>query len=382
MPGVLTIRRPDLVKAPKLKFPLRLPSMVIRPAPALRAPVAPRLERPLPASQSEAMLGVLPNEPAPPKPKLSIDARSVSAAPRRRDLEKPTNIPEPNLQASSATTDPQAKSVVVINAVVVPPKPDLVIPDSELNSRFVLGPSSQATGSIEPQTAGNIAATRASNRGADFSDPNAASGVELHSRTGDRSGSNSKVAGGENNSLPGISISGGVTGRSGRSLTTSSTPRGSYALTIISGGSSGGASRDLGTFARTDTVYTIYIPMNDAGGGPEWPMQYALVTPLPNASPSDFLTPPIVIKKVSATLPATYLTANPGLAFLTGVIEANGKLESLHAVRTTDAKAQAAIRSLAQWEFQPAQVMGTPVPCKILIGVNVTPTDEGETPQR
>ena len=375
VPGIQTIRRPDLVKPPNMTYPLRLPSMVVHPVPALRAPAAPSLEHTSPAGQPDA-LALAPNQPAPPKPRLSFDARGSSAAPRKRDVAKAANISEPDLQASNTTRDPAAKSVVVINAVVVPPKPDLVIPDSELKSRFVLGPSTEATAGTEPRTNGSVKVARVSNRGADLSESNAESGPRDRS-----SSSNNKVTGGEKYGVPGISISGGVSSRSGRAIATSSIPRGSYALTIISSGNSGGASRDLGVFARTDTVYTIYIPMNDVGGGPAWSMQYALASSAQSASPNELPTPPVVLKKVPATLPASYKTANSGPVFVAGVIDQDGRLQDLRAVRAMDAKAQAAISSLAQWEFQPAQLSGKPVPSKILIGVNVMPAEEGGAPR-
>src|SRR5262249_10229293 len=145
----------------------------------------------------------------------------------------------------------------------------------------------------------------------------------------------SAAAAAANKSLSGISISGGVSGRGGRTVTTSPIPRGSYALTIISGGNSGGASRDLGVFARTDTGYTVYVPMSDAGGGPPWSMQYALANPGPaqNGSYGGLLTPPVVVKKVQAAGPKPELAAYSEPVFVTGVIDENGKLQALRAIR-------------------------------------------------
>jgi hypothetical protein len=395
--GVQTIRRPDLVRPPTMTYPLRLPSMVIRPALALEAPVPPRLERPLLTNHSETLTFAA-NEPAPPKPRFAIDAKSLSLAPSKREVPKTADVSGPSLPVISAAADPEAmplKSIIVINAVMIPPS-ELVIPEAEMNSQFVVGPSRDATAEIEQRT---TAGARDSDPGEDSSrssvEDGAASGAEhpdslagraksgslnAELRTGSRSrlgsAANSTVATGENKGLASISISGGVPGRSGRALATNSTPRAFYALTIISGGNSGGASRDLGVFARADTVYTIYIPMTEVGGGPDWPMQYALMSPAQNSLPNALLTPPVVLKKKPATLAATYLKANSGPAFVTGMIDENGKLKDLRAVRTMDAKAQAAIRSLEQWEFQPAQLGGKPVPSKILIGVSVMPAQE------
>jgi len=178
--------------------------------------------------------------------------------------------------------------------------------------------------------------------------------------------------------LPGISISGDMLGSSGPAAATSPIPHGSYALTIISGGSSGGASRDLGVFSRTDTVYTVYIPMTDAGGGPDWSMQYALISPAPagNGLSNGLLTPPVVLKKVQATVPKTGLTANSGLVFVTGIIDENGKLAASRAIRALDGRARSALNALAQWQFLAAQLNGKQVACKVLIGVSVLPTEE------
>jgi len=177
--------------------------------------------------------------------------------------------------------------------------------------------------------------------------------------------------------VSGISISGGVPGRNGRPAPTHLNPRGSYALTIVSGGSSGGASRDLGVFQRSEIVYTVYIPMTGVGNGRDCPMQYALLgSGAGNNRSNDLLTPPAVVKKVPATLPKDKIGVDTGPVFLQGIIDDNGHLQLLHAVRAMDARAQAALDSLAQWLFLPAQLNGMPVSIKVLIGVSVTPADE------
>ena len=74
----------------------------------------------------------------------------------------------------------------------------------------------------------------------------------------------------------------------------------SYGITIISGGSSGGAGRDMGVFDRSETVFSVAIPMGDAGGGPDWPMQYAMLNH--GQSGAGLLVPPFAQKKVAATM--------------------------------------------------------------------------------
>ena len=143
----------------------------------------------------------------------------------------------------------------------------------------------------------------------------------------------------------------------------------SYGITIISGGSSGGAGRDMGIFDRSETVFSVAIPMGDAGGGPDWPMQYSMLN---HGGPgAGLLVPPFAQKKVAATVPKTQLAGEQGLVFVSGVIDETGKLQSLHTVRTQDARSQPAIQALQQWQFLPAQLDGRPVASKVLIGVTV-----------
>jgi hypothetical protein len=143
----------------------------------------------------------------------------------------------------------------------------------------------------------------------------------------------------------------------------------SYGITIISGGSSGGAGRDMGVFDRSETVFSVAIPMGDAGGGPDWPMQYAMLN---HAGPgAGLLVPPFAQKKVAATMPRTQLAAGQGPVFVSGVIDETGTLQSLRSIRA-DARSQPAIQALQQWQFLPAQLDGRPVASKVLIGVTVT----------
>ena len=397
--GVQTIRRPDLITPPKLPYPLRLPSMVMLPVPAIPAPMAPRQLLPVrpnpreprtvrtsepmmqlqPSTVEMSKLPVAPAEPVvPPKPVTASQASS------------------PRLAAAVRPEIPTPRAAVVINAVSVPPELLRVIPEAELASRFVVAPSRDSAAVQTASEAAGVNLTGASASKAEENLPRASVGngtacrVEVGdghagvtstesssivvSRPVSGAGTGTMATPG-NRGLPGISISGGVPGRVG---TTSPIPHGSYALTIISGGSSGGASRDLGVFSRNDAVYTVYIPMTDAGGGPDWPMQYALMSPArgQDGLPNGLLTPPVVTKKSQATAPKTELTANSGLVFVTGIIEENGKLQALRTIRALDVRAQSALNALTQWEFLAAQLDGKPVASKVLIGVSVMPAEE------
>jgi hypothetical protein len=147
----------------------------------------------------------------------------------------------------------------------------------------------------------------------------------------------------------------------------------SYGITIISGGSSGGAGRDMGVFDRSETVFSVAIPMGDAGGGADWPMQYAMLNHA--QSGAGLLVPPFAEKKVAATMARVQLVGEQGPVFVSGVIDETGKLQSLRTIRQ-DARSQPAIRALQQWQFLPAQLDGRPVASKVLIGVTVRAEDE------
>jgi hypothetical protein len=422
--GVQTIRRPDLVSPPKLVYPLRLPSLVTLPTPAIPAPVTRNLEHPVvPNPRQPSTLRVI--EPRIPSPALPIDtlklslllsARPPAPPPAQAPVQPPAQVPArapappvaPKRVVSSESTVPvpaitrpalrAPKAVAVINAVVVPPELAPVIPDAELATRFVVAPSPDATAAVGtasgagPGKAAGVAASNAAENSphssvengtgnkvdsadahgepANVGPPSSAGAPSASGAAGPTSPAPAKA-------LPGISIAGGVSGRGGRGAQTNPNPRGSYGLTIISGGSSGGASRDLGVFSRSEIVYTVYIPMTDVGGGPDCPMQYALLSSgAANNGSLGLLTPPVVQKKVPATAPRGEIGADAGPVFLTGIIDDNGDLQLLRVVRLMDARAQAALNALSQWVFLPAQLDGRAVASKVLIGVTVTPADE------
>jgi len=90
------------------------------------------------------------------------------------------------------------------------------------------------------------------------------------------------------------------------------------------------------------------------------------------------LIPPVVLKKCQAMAHKTEFTVNLGPVFVTGIIDENGKLQALRAMRAMDGRTQSAVNALAQWEFLAAQLDGKPVASKVLIGVSVMPAEEVE----
>jgi hypothetical protein len=105
---------------------------------------------------------------------------------------------------------------------------------------------------------------------------------------------------------------------------------------IISGGSSGGASRDVGVFGRNETVYSVSIPMGDAGGGPDWTMQYALLTPEQNGN--GLPVPPLARKKSVATMSSSALSMQTEPVLITAIIDEQGRLQAMKSVRAQDGR--------------------------------------------
>src|SRR5438067_5740299 len=134
---VQTIRRPDLVAPPNLKFPILLPSMVMLPPPALP------IFRPVPKRQRAGVIA----QPAPPpalvKPALPIPAamqnESVTAQASAIPQAAPAPAkPQPSLSPLSKPGSTDKQAVIVLNAVSVPPQMPLAVPNGELSGSFAV----------------------------------------------------------------------------------------------------------------------------------------------------------------------------------------------------------------------------------------------------
>ena len=412
---VQTIRRPDLVAPAEMKFPLRLPSMIILPPPSAPTLAAQRQpQKPIATPTQEVPIA----QATVRDPVLIRTQKTVAVAPSEVAPPPTSTVPQSNPPNLTTLVEPHLnppKTVVVVNAVSVPPDPAAVIPDAQLTGNFIVGPSSHsaapeklsASGDGQPAEggpskgsklplqpsltsgtgvssgSGHIPGAGAGNRtgkgtatepgsgsgngsAAGIRGPGAGSGLGT---TPSASGNGASGRGTGNGGVPGISISGGVPSRNGGIGTNNLPLRRSYGITVIAGGSSGGASRDVGVFDRNETVYSVAIPMTDTGGGPDWPMQYALLHS--EQAGTGLLAPPFVQKKVAASMEKILLTGDSAPVFIAGIIDEHGKLQSLRPIRAQDARSQAAIHSLQQWEFLPAQLDGKPVASKVLIGVTV-----------
>jgi hypothetical protein len=384
---IQTILRPDLAAPPKLKFPLRLESVVILP-PTTAPMLAPRppepLAEPAPVFAPEEAPAI---KPTVQMPVLTLKAKKGSVV---RASGAPSPTVSPNLKPLPGTTTNAMKALVIVNAVQVAPDPSVAVPDGQLAGRFVVGPAAAGLGlgsssaSFETGSVTGTAAGRSPSAGdghsstlgrehtaADQGGP----GVSISPNSGGgegaaatKSGTSGAGSGSVTGGAPGISISGGGSGR-GAGTANSFPVRPSYPLMIISGGGGGGASRDLGVFSRNETVYSVSIPMADSGGGPDWTMQYALL----NAAQAGtgLLVPPIAQRKIAANVKAASTSVAMGPVFISAIIDESGKLQALKPVRAQDTRSQVAMRALEQWEFLPAQLDGKPVASKVLVGVAV-----------
>ena len=395
---VQTIRRPDLVSPPELKFPLRLQSVVILPAPAAPRFAPRRTEVQIPIPEATVAMPKLVSVPQP--------VAEEPAAPAVKPAVQPSTVSSPVVELQ---TTPR-KAVIVVNAVNVAPAPSVQIPDAQLSGSFVVGPSLGTVAPEKPLMGGNGRSSEAipAKSSASVSQPYKGSGAEgairngsgtssspsagagsgkiegtgavVTSANGTGAGSGTASRGNGNSGLTGrntgsngaggISISGGSSGRNGGLGSRTVPMNRSYGITIIAGGNSGGAGRDMGVFERSETVFSVAIPMSDAGGGPDWPMQYSLKNQ--SQSGAGMLVPPFAQKKVAATVARSQFGGEQGPVFVTGTIDESGKLQSLRSIRSQDPRTQPAIRALQQWEFLPAQMDGRPVASKVLIGVTVT----------
>ena len=384
--SVQTIRRPDLVSPPRFKFPQLLKSLVILPPVSSAIPeVKPVNPNVVPANPLRV------KNPAMKEPQLKIAISASLPA-----LETSTH-PLPEIKSTPRVSGPPA--VIVLNAVTVPENAPSMVPEAELSGSFAvhsvsLAPSNLGASPSAVSTASSTEATAANGQGnggkggavdpssetstsngadnpnsfgmlsagnnASRSNPND-TGKAASTAQGEETGARGQGAQGG----PGITISGGIS-RGGGRVTNRATPSVAYGITVISSGPSGGASRDLGVFVRSETVYMVYIPMADAGGGPDWSMQYAIPGQLPSGS--GMLTPPVPVKKVRAMVTGDSPRNSQTRIFFSAIITDKGEL-IIKPLPQMDERAQQALKALRLWEFLPAHLNGSAVGTKVLIGV-------------
>jgi TonB family protein len=421
---VQTIQQPGRSIQPKLPSPLPLPSLVSMAAanPELAQPVAqalpdvPRQNRPVPILASEAL-------------SLHVEAPKLPLPPpSSNDLAKAlanVTLPMPKLEHRVPKSS-AARDVLIVNAFSAPDQKSPVIPSGELYGSFTVSPvgataAGPAGGGTEANGvpgigdgSGETASARADevttpsagvagkSTGGSGESKSARAGVGSGTGTGRLSAGNGKgtgsgLGGGVHTSgngsaagsgsgsspFPAIMIQGGSGGGS-RSL--AGTPgamaaqaQTKYEITIVASGASGGGFKDFGVF-RDEASYTVYLDMADAGiNGSTWTLQYALyVHPARNSSaPAEhghgLVVPPYATLK---SLPRFSHEAagrgRGGTIVVFGVINPQGRFEDLQIMQSPDANLnQFLLDALSKWTFRAAEVDGTQVPVKILLGVPV-----------
>jgi TonB family protein len=432
---IQTIRQPDLPVKMKLRAPLPIPPMVsIAPVKPVLAP-APPLETPHEAPPVEAVLtpplSLSQQLPKVDAPKLPLPAASAEDSPLRKVADAPVLAPMPKLApppAPPAMAATGAHNILVVDALPSPnPKPS-AIPPGELNGAFTVSPtgstslglagggtaskgapgvgSATGVGTGPYAGTGNSAGGSGEGKGA-LAGTGAGTGVGTGVGNGNGNGAGGKGAGNGSGTgtghgsgsgradtgtgtspFPSIMIQGG-SGGSGRSTRAASPaagkPQVSYGITIVASGASGGGFKDYGIF--TDGAsYTVYLDMSDVGlQGSSWAMQYALDS---HAAPDSsdppppahgILEPPYALtKSLPHVSPAAARRSRGGTIVVSGVLNPNGQWEGLRIMQSPDSGLNAVVlEALRRWTFKPAELNGSPVYVKCLLGVlvNSLPVD-------
>ena len=423
---IQTIRQPDLVTPPKLPRPLPFPPMVTM-APAIALPTAAMPQLPTitdhrTSPRSPDVLTIHPPAPqlAVETPKLVLppleSAPTVAAESPVPKPVTPVAVPQPGTSTSAGGND--ARTILVIDAVEVPSRAVLSVPPGELYGAFTVTPANipssggktipGAMGAGAGSGAGSSTANGTGSGGADAAAAgtgHGAAGTGTYAGVGHGTGSAGKGAGKGNEGGKGNGSGYGSSNGSGRGNGTgdgsspfadiviqggsasgsrnitlapapSSAPKqNSYGITIVANGASGGGFKDFGVF-QNEAAYTVYIDMSDAGTRANWTLQYALDTHPAGAAAihsRSLLVPPYATSKFLPHFSAEAADRNHGSVIVVfGVINSKGCFEGLRVMQSPDPGFnKLLLDSLARWIFRPAEMDGTAVAVKVLLGIPV-----------
>ena len=207
---------------------------------------------------------------------------------------------------------------------------------------------------------------------------------------GSSGGGKGAGAGKDGGAFAGMTIQGGslqgVNGGSPVSPTSLSVaPTSSYGMTIVSTASSGGGLPDFGVFSH-EQVYTVYLDMRrtpDRLSGRHGPCnvlycsRQMLKILRRRARALNGLVPPFPTNKEQPDLPPDLVRQDLGkLVVVYGIVAANGKFQELSVKQSPDPKFNGPVlQQLANWVFRPAELNGTPVAVKVLIGFSLSLPD-------
>ncbi len=427
---IQTIRQPSLVAPPKLPAPLPLPALVSIESPKPEpAPPAPQ-----PTSGAEKPIHVAASEPLIPRveaPKLALPPATSDLV--HAVIADAVPTPMPKLEPTK--TEKKERNILVIDAYSVPDNKPSPIPPGELYGTFTISPAGAtavgvAGGGVDIKGVPGIANASSAVTGVSATSastkPSAGLGTKpadgsgegktdrMAAATGSGKGRGSTGSGNEtgsgagvgshtvgngrapgtgfgNSPFPAITIQGGSAGNGGAggagpSFTIggdakpgTAKPQSNYEITIVASGASGGGFKDFGVF-RDEASYTVYLDMADAGvHGSHWTLQFALDShgaPKPSGqalSAHGKLVPPYATAK---SLPSFSSEAakrgHGGTIVVFGVINRQGKFENLRIMHSPDTGLnQRMLDALTNWTFKPAEMDGSQVAVKVLLGVPV-----------
>ncbi|MBZ5526884.1 MAG: energy transducer TonB [Acidobacteriia bacterium] len=429
------VRRPRkvLIEEPKLTLPVsELQTTLLAAGARPKAPrreITANLSKPRQVQRrtavEESQVNLPVSELQPSLPALSPQAK-LPVAETVDPLSKPRQMQRKSL---SATNGKEARDLLTLSPVPLPPDQVMAIPLGEARGRFAISPGPPAPAQEREPGAGGVGPSSAGvgKESASGVVPVNAAGGSGSSGKG-MGGNGARGAGGGEGSLRGVgrgagggtgggtgigkgagsggigkgagrgagdghgsgsfsgitiqggSLEGGSAGQSNAHQGTAVAPPTSYSLTIVSTASSGGGLGDYGVFAN-EQVYTVYIDVRRTleSMTPSWTLQCAVLRGAgaitiegqeTGANQQGFV-PPIPITKELPELPAELVQDHlRELVVIYGVIDTAGKLKQLTVKQSPDGQlSRGLLRALDKWLFRPAELNGRPVPVKVLLGI-------------
>lgn len=364
---IQTVRRLESVKVPKLKVPFPAPNLL-------------RIAASAPILESRSALDV---------GQTRTSAKPSVAPPMLAEPRKNTSR-IPKAEQGSGSMEPDASSVVVLNAI--PVKAQIREPVGELSGAFIVTPGREAQAESEGDNfiAGRnpadgetkiLANASISNARREEPGKKTAHSIVVGVRTkveqdiaSDHT-SHSERAPSVTATIAGPDPFPGIDGNP-PSAAKASSPRGIHRLRgvygmIVSSSPGGGGLKDYGYFTR-ETVYTVFLNVSDENHArPNWTLQYAAILPAGTVQSEQLLLIPPFPDDIRYPSFRNTDTQDFGrMAVLGGVITEAGAVDSLVVVQSLDSSiAEVLVECLKRWTFHPAEWNGRAVAVKFLIGI-------------
>jgi len=145
---------------------------------------------------------------------------------------------------------------------------------------------------------------------------------------------------------------------------------------VSSLGNSGGGLADYSVFSD-EKVYTVYLDMRKTldDPAPSWTLQYAVLRPPNDPSPTSELTPPFpATKEIPKLSPEVLVRYSGRVVVVYGIIDSQGKFQELTVKDSPDDQLDVPIIvALRKWSFRPAELNGQPIAIKVLLGITLSP---------